>query len=166
MSSDEPDHWVVKLNQHVATWFNVSCLLPMYILPCCCSLAGTQHAETTSSQYWARHWHWINVETTVFQSYIYLMDEVFAEPITLCMLGKNFSRRHFEIFYFFLENRIWHFMQIVSYAYNFHEVSDPYQFFKKISSVCRLLNLPIAWQVLKSSLWEKSFKIFILSQKH
>ena len=32
--------------------------------------------------------------------------------LTLCMLGKIFSRRHFEIFILFLlENRIWHFMQ-------------------------------------------------------
>ena len=30
-------------------------------------------------------------------------------------LTQNFSRRHLEIFFlFFLENRIWHFMQIVS----------------------------------------------------
>ena len=28
------------------------------------------------------------------------------------MLGKNFSRQHFEIF--FIENRLWHFMQTVS----------------------------------------------------
>ena len=34
--------------------------------------------------------------------------------LTLRMLGKNFSK-HFEIFFlFFLENKIWHFMQIVS----------------------------------------------------
>ena len=29
------------------------------------------------------------------------------------------------IFLFFLENRIWHFMQIVSLGDNLHEVSDP-----------------------------------------
>ena len=35
--------------------------------------------------------------------------------LTLCMLGKNFSRQHFELYFlFFLENRIWHFMLIVS----------------------------------------------------
>ena len=34
--------------------------------------------------------------------------------LTLCMLGKKISRRHFEVFFlFFLENRISHFMQIV-----------------------------------------------------
>ena len=32
-----------------------------------------------------------------------------------CMIGKNFSRQHFEIvFSFFPENMLWHFMQIVS----------------------------------------------------
>ena len=41
------------------------------------------------------------------------------------MLGKNFSRRHFEIFFLiFLENRIRHFMQIVYLGDNLHEVSD------------------------------------------
>ena len=42
------------------------------------------------------------------------------------MLGKNFSRQHFEVvFLLFLENRFWHFMQIVSLGDNLHEVSDP-----------------------------------------
>ena len=46
--------------------------------------------------------------------------------LTLCMLGKKFSRWHFEIFFYcFLENRIWHFMQIVSLGDNLHEVPDP-----------------------------------------
>ena len=36
------------------------------------------------------------------------------------MLGKNVSRRHFVIFFlFFLENRIWHFLQIVSFRRQF-----------------------------------------------
>ena len=35
--------------------------------------------------------------------------------LTLSTLGKIFSRQHFEIFFlFFPENRIWHFMQMVS----------------------------------------------------
>ena len=38
-------------------------------------------------------------------------------------LRKNFSSWHFEIF--FLENRIWHFMQIISLGDNLHDVSDP-----------------------------------------
>ena len=38
-------------------------------------------------------------------------------------------------FLFFLENRIWHFMQIVSIGDNLHEVLDPifYEKYKKIS---------------------------------
>ena len=47
-------------------------------------------------------------------------------PLTLSTLGKIFSRRHFEIFFlFFTENRIWHFMQIVSLGDNLHEMSNP-----------------------------------------
>ena len=42
--------------------------------------------------------------------------------VKLCILGKNFSRKHFKIFFsFFLENRICHFMQIVSIGDNFME---------------------------------------------
>ena len=42
------------------------------------------------------------------------------------MLGKIFSRRPFEIFFLFLlENRICHFMQIVSLRDNLHEVPGP-----------------------------------------
>ena len=46
--------------------------------------------------------------------------------LTRCMLGRNFNRQHFEVFFlFFLENRICHFMQIVSTGDNLHEVADP-----------------------------------------
>ena len=42
------------------------------------------------------------------------------------MLGKNFSKRHFEIFFLFSpENRISYFMQIVSTEDNLHETSNP-----------------------------------------
>ena len=42
------------------------------------------------------------------------------------MLGKNFSIQHFEIFFFLFcqENRILHFMQIVSSGDNLHEMSN------------------------------------------
>ena len=49
-----------------------------------------------------------------------------SKDLTLSTLGKIFSRRHFEIFFlFFPENRIWHFMQIVSLGDNLHEMSNP-----------------------------------------
>ena len=42
--------------------------------------------------------------------------------LMLCMLGKNFSRRYFEIYFLFLpENRLWHLIKIVS----LHEMSEP-----------------------------------------
>ena len=76
--------------------------------------------------------------------------------VTLCNLGKIFSRRHTEIFFlFFPENRIWHFMQTVSKKTGF-DISckfSPYETIcikcqnpvswgknKKISPICRLLN--------------------------
>ena len=44
---------------------------------------------------------------------------------TLSPLGKIFSKRHFEIvFLFFTENRVWHFMQIVSTGDNLHEMPN------------------------------------------
>ena len=47
--------------------------------------------------------------------------------LMLCILGKNFSRRYFEIYFLFLpENRFWHLMKIVS----LHEMSEPV-FWKK-----------------------------------
>ena len=46
--------------------------------------------------------------------------------LTLSMLGKKFSRRHFEIFVLFSpENRIRHFMQSISLGANLHEMSKP-----------------------------------------
>ena len=49
------------------------------------------------------------------QGTLYFIFHIQPLIITLCMLGKKFSRQYFEIFYLlFLENRIWHFMQIVS----------------------------------------------------
>ena len=45
--------------------------------------------------------------------------------LMLSMLGKYFSRWHFEIHLFFQETRLWHFMQIVSSGDNLHEMSKP-----------------------------------------
>ena len=46
--------------------------------------------------------------------------------LMLSTLGKIFSRQHFEIFFlFFSENRIRHFLQIVSNGDNLHAMSLP-----------------------------------------
>ena len=50
----------------------------------------------------------------------------YSSYLPLSMLGKYFSRRHFEIFFLsFPENKIWHFMQTVSNGDNLHEISNP-----------------------------------------
>ena len=71
--------------------------------------------------------------------------------ISLCMLGKNFSRWHFEVFFlFFLENMIWYFMQIVSKETICMKCQILFsrKKIRKLPSVCRLLKLPTAWLVL------------------
>ena len=47
--------------------------------------------------------------------------------LMLRTLGKNFSRKHFEIFFFliFPENRLRHFMQMISRDDNLQEMSMP-----------------------------------------
>ena len=46
--------------------------------------------------------------------------------VTLSALGKNFSRRHFEIFFlFFPENGLSQIMQNVSFRDTLHEMSEP-----------------------------------------
>ena len=62
--------------------------------------------------------------------------------VMLCMLEKH-QQTFWNIFLFFLENRLWYFMQIVSYGDNLHEMSKSI-FWKKMGKiwpVCRLLNL-------------------------
>ena len=54
------------------------------------------------------------------------LGKVLLTHLTLSMLGKTFSRRHFEIpFSFSPENRLWHSMQIVSIGANLHEMPKP-----------------------------------------
>ena len=71
--------------------------------------------------------------------------------LTLCVLSKNFSRQHFfQIFFiFFLENRmILHANCLLRRQFAWCVIS---YFLGKIcirASICCLLNLPIAWQVL------------------
>ena len=58
-------------------------------------------------------------------------EEIHTPLLTLSTLGKIFSSWHIEIFFLFSpENRIWHFMQIVSTGDNLHEMSYPV-FWKK-----------------------------------
>ena len=65
-----------------------------------------------------------------------LDDYITCAFLTLCMLLKNFSRQYFVIFFLiFLQNRIWHFIQIVSLGYYLHEVSNPFLQEKKNQSL-------------------------------
>ena len=52
---------------------------------------------------------------------LFKIKDKYVKKLMLRMLGKNFSRRRFEIFFlFFPENRIYHFLKI-----NLHEISNP-----------------------------------------
>ena len=81
------------------------------------------------------------IKKNIFLTLYFLLSEAMnsskGPPLWLCMLGKNFSRQHFEIFSYFS----------LKIGDNLHEVSDPIfkENKKKISSVCCLLNLPTAW---------------------
>ena len=64
-------------------------------------------------------------------------------PFTFKILGKKFSRQKYKIFFWiFPENRLCHFMQIVSLGDNLLEMSKPISWKKirEILSVCRLMN--------------------------
>ena len=45
--------------------------------------------------------------------------------LTLCMMGKISADNILKYFSYFQENKIWHFMQIVSFGENMCEMSDP-----------------------------------------
>ena len=87
---------------------------------------------------------------TASTSYFYL---------TLSILDKISSRWHTEIFYlFFLENRIWQFMQIVSTGDNLHEMSNPVLIFSPKNRIWKFM------QTL-SNLNEMSNPVFPISCK-
>ena len=74
------------------------------------------------------------------------------------MLGKKFSRWHFEVFFlFFLENGILHFMQIVSLRDSLHEVSDPKE------TICMKCHILFSWKnkknVINSSSAESALSV-------
>ena len=64
----------------------------------------------------------------------------------------------------FLENRIWHFMQIVSYGDNLHEVSDPI-FKEDIKNVINLSSAESAHSVVSVNTGTTAL-LFILVRKH
>ena len=58
----------------------------------------------------------------ICKSFSHMKDSLIKCPYsktlnTFSTLGTIFSRQHFEIYFLFLDNRIWHFMQIVSISY-------------------------------------------------
>ena len=71
---------------------------------------------------------------------------------TLSLLDKNFSRQHFEFFFSFSfssENRLWHFMQIISFA------SVNVYFPGK--NIIYLLSADLAQSVMKVNLYNNLF---------
>ena len=79
--------------------------------------------------------------------------------LMLSTLGKIFSRWDFEIvFLVFPENKIWHFMQIVS-GNNLHELSNPVFWKKKKEkniSICGLLKKFTQWLVKVKIRYDKN----------
>ena len=70
--------------------------------------------------------------------------------LTFSHLSKSFGGWYFEIFViFFPENRIWHFMQIVSTGDNLHEMSDPVFWKKKIKESISLAYAELAKIVVR-----------------
>ena len=82
----------------------------------------------------------------------------------LNMLGKNFSRQHFDYFFLFPpENSSWHFMQFFSLGDSLFEMVKPifekknnnnifWENQKKKLSICHLLNFPRKVQVNESEM--------------
>ena len=65
------------------------------------------------------------IEKLVLENVSGAEEELEKVSITLRTLGKIFSRQHFEIFsLFFPENKICHFLQIVSFGDILHEMSN------------------------------------------
>ena len=62
-------------------------------------------------------------------------------------MDTNFSRQHFQIFFFsFPENRIRHFMQIVSIGDNLHEMSNS---MKNKKNITKMSSAELAQRVVK-----------------
>ena len=79
-----------------------------------------------------------------------------------CIPGKKFCKWHFKYFFlFFWGNRIWHFFLRGQFAWSYR--SYFLEKIRKISSVCNLLNLPIAWQVIQNHVIYKEVPVYIIS---
>ena len=84
----------------------------------------------------------------------------------LSMLGKNFSRQHFEIFFlFFPVNRLWHFKQIVSLGDNLHGMSKPIFLEKQEIFFISLLSADVAQKVVKVKVSLKLQKLLTFFQQ-
>ena len=90
---------------------------------------------------------------------------MFSLVLTLCMLDKNFSRWHFEIFFLiFPIKRIWHFMPVILLGDHLHEMSVPFfwekwkiKIKKKIINLISLSSAEFAQRVVKINMVDENF---------
>ena len=80
------------------------------------------------------------------------------EGLMLNLLGKKLSRWNLGLISIFPpENRLWYYIQTISFGNNLHEKSRPVFWGEIISrsTICRLRNLHREWSMLQSSKMEK-----------
>ena len=94
------------------------------------------------------------VQLTQFMGLLYDHVDYTIPRLTICSKaficsvsstsGKIFSRWHFKSFFlFFSENKVWHFLQIVSSGDNLHEMTNPV-FKEKKTNVISFLSAELA----------------------
>ena len=69
--------------------------------------------------------------------------------VTINMLDEKFRRRHSEIFSFFPENRLWHYMQIVFLGDSSHEMSKPHVSGKNETDIINLSSAEFVQRLVK-----------------
>ena len=79
--------------------------------------------------------------------------------LTLSTLDDIFSRRHFEIFLFSPENRLWHFMQIVPYGDNVYNMSKPI-FWESRKNMMKLSSAEFAQRDVKVKETDKALRVY------